>query len=360
MTPLQRYIYSVRTILKTTEDRICICDPDGNFICANSSFLEFIKIDDKKIKKINFEKLTGKDTWNELNEKMNRSEPLQTTLSFPTVKKRNITAFIFDLHYFSTHVARVFILPIISKSESLQIINLKEDNFVKVLNGRANSAWFIADIHRGKYHLISNSYKVVFGYEPASFYIGGGPFFFSLLHPDDIQGLLDHYGEWLLLKNKLGTLYQNKSFRHTFRFRAPDGTYRTAETEANLLQKNADDETLLLMGSYQLIPDSQHLYAGSNNFSGKVRFIDGKSYIDIDHVRDLSIRKAEVSLGEKFKVLSGREFEILQLIIAGCSSEEISVKLFISIHTVNMHRKQLMKKLNAKNLAELIRIYYTT
>lgn len=57
----------------------------------------------------------------------------------------------------------------------------------------------------------------------------------------------------------------------------------------------------------------------------------------------------------KFTRLSKREKEIIALIASGTSSYEISDKLFISIHTVNNHRKHILSKLEIHTVAELIR-----
>lgn len=54
-------------------------------------------------------------------------------------------------------------------------------------------------------------------------------------------------------------------------------------------------------------------------------------------------------------LLSDREKEILKLIAEGMSNTEIGEKLFISVRTVDTHRSNMMKKLNVKNLAGLIR-----
>jgi len=54
------------------------------------------------------------------------------------------------------------------------------------------------------------------------------------------------------------------------------------------------------------------------------------------------------------KELSDRELEVLSLIGRGLTSREISEKLIISIHTVNSHRKNLLRKLNMKSPAQLI------
>ena len=52
--------------------------------------------------------------------------------------------------------------------------------------------------------------------------------------------------------------------------------------------------------------------------------------------------------------LTDREVEIIKLIAERYSNQEIAEKLFISIHTVYTHRKNIMKKLKLKSPVELI------
>jgi DNA-binding NarL/FixJ family response regulator len=53
--------------------------------------------------------------------------------------------------------------------------------------------------------------------------------------------------------------------------------------------------------------------------------------------------------------LSGREIEIITLIAQELSGKEISERLFISTNTVETHRKNIMKKLKAKNSISLVK-----
>lgn len=53
--------------------------------------------------------------------------------------------------------------------------------------------------------------------------------------------------------------------------------------------------------------------------------------------------------------LTERELEVLNHISDGLKSQEIAEKLFISERTVEAHRGNIMKKLQAKNMAELIK-----
>ena len=52
--------------------------------------------------------------------------------------------------------------------------------------------------------------------------------------------------------------------------------------------------------------------------------------------------------------LSERETEVITLVTSGYSNKEIADKLFISIHTLYTHRKNIMKKLNFKSPVELV------
>ena len=67
------------------------------------------------------------------------------------------------------------------------------------------------------------------------------------------------------------------------------------------------------------------------------------------------IYKATTEKKTGLPVLSKREKEILKLIAEGLTNLEISKQLFISIDTVDTHRKNLYAKLNVKNTALLIR-----
>lgn len=52
--------------------------------------------------------------------------------------------------------------------------------------------------------------------------------------------------------------------------------------------------------------------------------------------------------------LSDREFEVLDLICKEYTSKEIADKLFISVRTVDGHRRNLQEKIGARNIAGLV------
>src|SRR5688572_854424 len=77
--------------------------------------------------------------------------------------------------------------------------------------------------------------------------------------------------------------------------------------------------------------------------------IKGKTYLSEEASQTL--RKETTNI-----VLTRREKEVLELIAEGMTNAVIAQKLFISVTTVDTHRKNLLAKLEAKNTAALIKI----
>jgi FixJ family two-component response regulator len=57
-----------------------------------------------------------------------------------------------------------------------------------------------------------------------------------------------------------------------------------------------------------------------------------------------------------YEALTAREGEIMEFVVSGDSSKTIGKKLGISPKTVDIHRANVMKKLNVHTVAELVQI----
>jgi FixJ family two-component response regulator len=67
--------------------------------------------------------------------------------------------------------------------------------------------------------------------------------------------------------------------------------------------------------------------------------------------------QADLSLLQsRFDELTAREGEVLELVGAGLTNKEAAAKLGISEVTIKMHRGQVMRKMKAASLAELVRM----
>lgn len=78
--------------------------------------------------------------------------------------------------------------------------------------------------------------------------------------------------------------------------------------------------------------------------------IKGKKYLCFEAAE--SIQNVETSI----PIITKREKEVLGLICDGFTNPEIAEKLFISLPTVNTHRKSLLAKFGAKNVASLVKM----
>lgn len=76
----------------------------------------------------------------------------------------------------------------------------------------------------------------------------------------------------------------------------------------------------------------------------------GKTYLSMEVA--VSLRKQT----EELPLISRREREVLLLIADGFTNAEIAEKLFISVPTVNTHRKSLLAKFGVNNTAGLIKL----
>lgn len=84
--------------------------------------------------------------------------------------------------------------------------------------------------------------------------------------------------------------------------------------------------------------------------------MQGKTYVS-PAIAHLVVRRSlehwSASPGQMSHGISGREREILQLVAEGRSSKEMAASLYVSVKTIETHRKQIMEKLRLHSIAEL-------
>jgi len=75
--------------------------------------------------------------------------------------------------------------------------------------------------------------------------------------------------------------------------------------------------------------------------------------------RDRIVREKQrdtAELRQRYNTLSVREREVMNLVVSGLLNKQIAAELGASEATVKMHRGQVMKKMQAKSLPELVRM----
>jgi FixJ family two-component response regulator len=75
--------------------------------------------------------------------------------------------------------------------------------------------------------------------------------------------------------------------------------------------------------------------------------------------RDRAYREKQDAIGAlrgRYETLTEREKEIMALVVSGLLNKQIAASIGLSEITVKVHRGNLMRKMNAKSVAELVRM----
>lgn len=97
----------------------------------------------------------------------------------------------------------------------------------------------------------------------------------------------------------------------------------------------------------EIVDSVRDTAAGQSFFCGKILEKIAEENINVDDIHLEAFSCAPVSISE-------RENEVICMIAEGHTNGQIAEKLFISNHTVNTHRKNIMHKLGVKNTAGIV------
>jgi two-component system response regulator FixJ len=100
--------------------------------------------------------------------------------------------------------------------------------------------------------------------------------------------------------------------------------------------------------------------------AGAVDFIEKpfKNQELLDRIEQCLSQSAELQVNkqhqlevvERIRLLTGREREVMELLVAGKLNKQVAAELDISTRTVEAHRARIMDKLQAKSFSEVVRI----
>lgn len=97
----------------------------------------------------------------------------------------------------------------------------------------------------------------------------------------------------------------------------------------------------------EIINAVEETWRGHKFFCGQILETIQRASIDVNDIDFESFTCEPVSLSE-------RENEIIILISEGLTNGQIAEQLFLSTHTINTHRKNIMSKLGVKNTAGIV------
>jgi DNA-binding CsgD family transcriptional regulator len=164
--------------------------------------------------------------------------------------------------------------------------------------------------------------------------------FMEATHPDDIQRL--NVGRSILLKQAQDIFIKGNGsalLSTNFRIQNNAGKYTNCLMQNYLFYTEIPYKTVLFLKVHTNIDWCKKIKHGYHYYIGN----------------DLSLfRYPDDVLLQKGNVFTEREFEIIKLVASGLSTDQIAEKLFLSIYTINTHRRNILYKTEKANISELI------
>ena len=202
--------------------------------------------------------------------------------------------------------------------------------------------YFIVNVRKSMIEVMSPEVEKVLGYPSGELTL---PFLTSIMHPEDLPYYLNFE---LAITKFLNNLSGEKLFKykmqHDFRLKKADGNYLRILNQFVIIQHEKEN-----MRKFVINTDISHLkkdHVPVLSFIG----MDGEpSYINVN---------VENIIKPSKPLLTRREKDVLRALAKGMNSAEISDALFISKYTVDSHRKNMLKKTEAKSTTEILGIAF--
>lgn len=128
-----------------------------------------------------------------------------------------------------------------------------------------------------------------------------------------------------------------------------------------MLMKTKINQPIIFLSGHSDIPDAARaMKRGAIDFLTKP--VDQNHLFKAIHealTQDRENRKTiarQATIQKKTATLTDREYTVLELVIAGMLNKQIAFKLGITEDTVKVHRRRVMRKMEAASLAELVRL----
>lgn len=132
------------------------------------------------------------------------------------------------------------------------------------------------------------------------------------------------------------------------------------ELQEVLLQRRREEQLVFITGHGDISMCSQAMKAGAVDFLAKPFGDDqllecvARALSRSSQQRQQSVQKDEAR--RRLDSLTPREFEVMQLVVAGMLNKQIAGELAIAEKTVKVHRGRVMQKLGISSVAELVRL----
>jgi DNA-binding CsgD family transcriptional regulator len=229
-----------------------------------------------------------------------------------------------------------------SVQESDYTVLQKHIPFLERLDAIDRSSISIFDLNRKSHIYASPSYRNRLGiHDDDNLGIEG---FDRLMHPDDYLSALRTSVYFMrLILDLPAELVRNYKLIQDFRIQNGTGGWLRVVEQFTCLETDQTGKPWLSLSILDISPD-QDVHAVHR--ATMIDTVTGELYTMPDDNKTGS---------NDNEPLSGRERQVLSLISEGFVSKQVADKLYLSVHTVNTHRRNIIGKMNVSNTAEAIR-----
>ena len=216
--------------------------------------------------------------------------------------------------------------------------------------------YFIVNFENITMDFVHDGTRDVLGIDPKDFSMENC---FEKMHPEDLASMNEKEElvfDFFFNKIPKEDFFSYKSV-YIMRLQHTDGDFRTILHQSSVF--NASDDGKIEQ-SLCVHTDITHLNIPINH---NISFISAKKqsfhYAKISGIYTLLDENSTSLRKTAFKdIFSKREKEIIEILAQGKTFNEIAKELFISPHTINTHKKNILSKSGSKNTPELIAKYY--
>ncbi|GLU53213.1 LuxR C-terminal-related transcriptional regulator [Dyadobacter frigoris] len=213
---------------------------------------------------------------------------------------------------------------------------------LNLLNQSPCVTW-ILDVRSRKFNFISTNTFDFFGYDSAHYLVDGQDFHEGIKHPDDTLNTWKLVCNiWKVLVAIPSSSRSNYKFSYDYRILKPDGKVARILEQNSVLKQDSNGNITHLLG---VCNDITQWKRNGTQLASLTSVID-KKYFFFNSDMTTAVKPPTI--------LSKRELEIVKLLSEGRSSKFIADKLFISFHTVNTHRQNMIEKTGTKNTGGLV------
>jgi FixJ family two-component response regulator len=132
------------------------------------------------------------------------------------------------------------------------------------------------------------------------------------------------------------------------------------DLQKRMAEVNIEMPIIFITGHGDIPTSVQAMKAGAVEFLTKP-FVDRDLLDAIQQAikRDRAARRQRAGMAElhaRYESLTPREREVLELVVSGLLNKQVAAELGISEITIKVHRAQVMQKMQAESLADLVRM----